>query len=199
MKDVKNISNIDNEPTVGSGAVYLPMWLIGLLGFLLYWGCNYVDTHGGNYNALVYEPYLSTNELVGLKPGGADVDLDEGRRHFKTLCAPCHQESGLGAPNLAPPLVGSEWVTGPVGRLIRIPQTGVTGPIMVNGKEWNQAMFAAGAGLDDKQLAQLLYYVRNAWGNSASKVTPDQVKKVRGELAGRTDPHTADELLKIND
>ena len=199
MKDVKDISHHDTEPTVGSGAVYLPMWLVGLLGFLLYWGCNYVDKHGGRYSELVYEPYLSTNELARLKPGGGDVDLDAGRVHFKTLCSPCHQDSGLGAPNLAPPLAGSEWVTGPVSRLIRIPQTGLNGPITVNGKEWNQAMFAAGAGLEDKQLAQLLSYVRNSWGNSAPKVTADQVKKVRGELAGRTDPHTAPELLKVTE
>ncbi len=199
MKDVKNIFPNDLEPTVGSGAIFLPMWIVGLLGFLLYWGCNYVDDHGGRYSGLVYEPYLSTNQLASLKPGGGDVEMDLGRVHYKTLCAPCHQESGLGAAALAPPLVGSEWVTGPVGRVIRIPQTGLTGPIQVNGKEWNQIMFAAGAGLEDKQLAAVLSYIRNSWGNSAPKVTADQVKKVRAELQGRTDPHTAEELLKITE
>jgi mono/diheme cytochrome c family protein len=199
MKDVKNIFHDDSEPSVRSGAVYLPMWIVGLLGFLLYWGCNYVDSHGGRYSQLVYEPYLDTNELVRLKPGGGDAELEEGRVHYRTLCGPCHQESGLGAPNLAPPLAGSEWVTGPVGRLIRIPQTGVTGPIVVKGKEWNQAMFAAGAGLEDKQLAALLSYVRTSWGNGGEKVTAAQVAKVRGELQGRTDPHTADELMKVTD
>jgi mono/diheme cytochrome c family protein len=199
MKDVKNISHDDAEPGMSSGAVYLPMWIVGLLGFLLYWGCNYVDNHGGRYSELVYEPYISTNQLARLIPGGGDVDLDAGRVHYKTLCAPCHQETGLGAANLAPPLVNSEWATGPAGRVIRIPQAGLTGPITVAGKEWNLTMFAAGAGLDDKQLAQLLSYVRNSWGNSASKITAEQVKKVRGELAGRTDPFTAEELLKVNE
>jgi mono/diheme cytochrome c family protein len=198
-KDVTSVSHHDTEPTVGSGAVYLPMWLVGLLGFLLYWGCNYVDDHGGSYSGLVYAPYLSTNQLASLKPGGGDVEMDLGRVHYKVLCAPCHQESGLGAANLAPPLAGSEWVAGPPGRVIRIPQTGLTGPIKVNGKDWNQIMFAAGAGLDDKQLAAVLSYIRNSWGNSAPKVTAEQVKKVRGELQGRTDPHTAEELLKVTE
>ena len=47
--------------------------------------------------------------------------------------------------------------------------------------------------------AAVLYYVRNSWGNKASKVTADQVKKIRAELGGRSEPHTAEELLKIPD
>lgn len=198
--DVKNNSREDREPTMGSGAVFLPMWIVGLLGFLIYWSCNFIDQRSGKFSQLVYEPYLSTNELGGLNLKTVDVDMELGRVQFKTLCAPCHQESGLGSPGLAPPLVGSDWVTaaGP-NRLIRLVQIGVAGPIKVKDTEWNLNMPAMGATLEDKQLAAVLYYIRNSWGNKGTKVTAEQVKKIRAELGGRLEPHTAEELLKLPD
>ena len=183
--DVKKTSSDEREPSMGHGAVFLPMWLVGLLGFLIYWSCNFIDQRSGKFNELVYEPYLSTNELGSLNLKSVDVDYELGRVQFKTLCAPCHQESGLGSAGLAPPLVASDWVTdvGP-NRIIRLVQTGVAGPIKVKDVEWNLVMPPMGATLEDKQLAAVLYYVRNSWGNKGSKVTADQVKKVRTELGG---------------
>lgn len=199
-KDVKNLFREDAEPTVGSGSVFLPMWIVGLLGILLYWGCNYVDARGGQYSELVYAPYLSPKELASLNLKSIDTDLELGRANYKVVCLPCHQESGLGSVGLAPPLAGSEWVNaaGP-NRLIRMVQTGITGPIKVKETEWNLVMPAMGATLDDKQLAAVLYYIRKSWGNTASKVTAEQVKKVRAELGGRADAHTAEEVLKLPD
>ena len=76
---------------------------------------------------------------------------------------------------------------------------GLVGPIKVKGQDWNLNMLAAGAIYTDEQLADVLSYIRNAWGNKASIVTPEQVKKVRTELGGRTQPYTADELLKLEE
>lgn len=199
-KDVKNLFHDDAEPTAGSDAVFLPMWIVGLLGILFYWGCNYVDARGGRYNGMVYAPYVSTNELASLNFKNVDADLELGRANYKIVCLPCHQETGLGSPGLAPPVAGSEWVNsvGP-NRLIRMLQTGITGPIKVKDTEWNLVMPPMGATMDDKQLAAVLYYIRNSWGNQGSKVTAEQVKKVRAELGDRSDPHTAEELLKLPD
>jgi mono/diheme cytochrome c family protein len=197
-KDARNISHDDAEPTVGSaGVVYLPMWIVGLLSLLLYWGCNYVDNRGGDFSELVYEPYRSTNELAACRPGG-DTGPN-GRVLYESPfgCVACHQSSGAGAPGIAPPLAGSEWVLGPPNRMIRIPLTGLTGPIKVLGNEYNLNMFAVGAALKDEELAAILTYIRSSWGNKASKITPEQVKKVRDELKGRADPQTAEELQKL--
>jgi mono/diheme cytochrome c family protein len=188
----------DVEPTVQHSAVYLPMWLIGILGFLLYWGCNYVDNRGGNFSPLVYEPYVNTNQLVRFKPGGGDEFMTIGLQQYRLLCVACHQENGMGQGTQFPPLAGSEWVLaeGP-NRLVRLVHAGLTGPITVSGQQFNAAMPPMGAGLDDKQLAAVLTYIRNAWGNSASRVTPEQVRRVREEMGARTAPFTAEELLRI--
>jgi len=98
-------------------------------------------------------------------------------------CAACHGANGEGVPNLGPPLANSDWVNGPVENLIRIQLRGLTGPITVSGKEYT---FAAGMAplfyQTDEQIAAVLTYVRNHFGNKASAVTPDQVKALRSEV-----------------
>ena len=200
--DVKKTSSDEREPSMGHGAVFLPMWLVGLLGFLIYWSCNFIDQRSGKFNELVYEPYLSTNELGSLNLKTVDMDYELGRVNYRTVCAPCHQESGLGVANQFPPLAKSDWVNaaGP-SRLVRITQLGLGGPIEISGNLFNSpvVMGPMGASLDDKQLAAVLYYIRNSWGNKASKITAEQVKKIRAEIGDRSDPFTAEELKKIPD
>jgi mono/diheme cytochrome c family protein len=56
-----------------------------------------------------------------------------------------------------------------------------------------------GAIYTDEQLADVLSYVRNSFGNKASVVTPEQVKKVRADIGGRAQPYTAEELMKLEE
>ena len=116
----------------------------------------------------------------------ADTPLDPavmelGKAQY-VLCTACHGADGNGLPNLGPPLAGSEWVLGPVQNLIRIQLRGLTGPITVKGVEYNPpAPMAPMSYQTDEQLAAVLTYVRNSFGNKASPVTPEQVKALRGE------------------
>jgi mono/diheme cytochrome c family protein len=73
----------------------------------------------------------------------------------------------------------------------------LAGPIEVNGQEWNLAMPAMGAALPDDDLAAVLTYIRQSWGNKATAITPEQVKAVRAEVGNRTQPWTADQLNAI--
>ena len=120
-----------------------------------------------------------------------------GKVLYEQNCALCHNPDGMGKLAQAPPLAGSEWVLAAgVNRLIRIPQVGLAGPIEVKGQLWNLNMAAMGVMYPDEDLAAVLSYIRNAWGNKASVVTAEQVKKVRTELAGRSQPYAPDELKK---
>lgn len=99
------------------------------------------------------------------------------------VCAACHGQQGEGVPNLAPPLAKSEWVTGPISNLVRIQLRGLAGPIAVNGVEYNLPVgMAAMSYQTDEQIAAVLTYVRNSFGNKASAVQPEQVKALRGEV-----------------
>lgn len=125
--------------------------------------------------------------------------IETGQQTYLQLCAACHQPHGGGAPNLAPPLAGSDWVAGPPERLARVALHGLYGPLQVSGTTFNLVMPGLGASglLDDDKLAAILSYVRRAWGNKASLVEPSLVAKVRTETKTRTMPWTAAELLDV--
>lgn len=187
------------EPTVTATTV--PMWLIvGTLG-LLFLSAWYFDLRGGWFQPKVYAPYDSLAQLGQFQPPPpGEAWRPRGKALFDMNCALCHNTDGSGKPGQAPALAGSEWVvTKGVNRLVRIPQVGLVGPIKVKGAEWNLNMLAAGAPYTDEQLADVLSYVRNSWGNKASVVTPDHVKQVRTDLGGRAQPYTADELMKLDE
>ena len=122
--------------------------------------------------------------------------IEAGREAYGQFCVACHQPNGAGAPNLAPPLAGSDWVSGPPERLVRVVLHGLYGPVKVNDQVWNLAMPGLGATgvLDDEKIAGVLSYIRRAWGNTASLVEPALVATIRRETASRTLPWTADEL-----
>ncbi|MBT3635574.1 MAG: cytochrome c [Opitutae bacterium] len=114
-------------------------------------------------------------------------------------CVTCHQPTGLGLPIAFPPLAGSDWVKGDKERLIKISLFGLTGEIEVNGVKFNGAMPAPGiplGSLTDQQIADVLTFVRNSWGNSASAVSPSEVSEVRASIKDRapTQMWTAAEL-----
>lgn len=187
----------DIEPKVSSAVV--PMWLMVLPLVLFFYVAMMIDRKGAWFNARVYPPFKSMQQVEMFQPAsGADRALARGKVVFDQVCALCHGVDGMGKPAQAPPFVGSEWVlTENVGQLIRIPLQGLNGPITIKGEVWNLAMPAMGAALPDEDLAALLTYMRSAWGNEAPAITPEQVKAVRDETGGRTQPWTATELQSV--
>jgi glucose/arabinose dehydrogenase/mono/diheme cytochrome c family protein len=119
-----------------------------------------------------------------------------GKEMYELTCLACHQQHGLGQPGLAPPLVGSEWVAGPPGRLIRIVLHGMRGPIKVKDEIFELDMPSLGV-LDDEQIAAALTYVRREWGHTFPPVEPSVVKAVREATASRESAWTAAELLQL--
>ena len=96
------------------------------------------------------------------------------------------------------PLAGSEWVnTKGFERLTHIPLAGLNGPLTVEGKDWNLNMAPMGAALSDADLANVLTYIRESWGNQAGPVTTDEVKSVRAALGGRPQPLNAEKLKAL--
>jgi len=104
--------------------------------------------------------------------------LARGAVVYKNVCLTCHQADGYGVPNLNPPLIKTGYVLGPKPRLIGIVLRGLPGPIEINGDEYKQPM-PAQAYLTDAQVADVLTYVRNAFGNRAGAVGEVEVKAVR--------------------
>ena len=123
-----------------------------------------------------------------------------GRAVYGSLCGLCHGNDGFGKPGQVPPLAGSEWVNAKgVQRLARISLAGLNGKIQVGGRDWNLSMAAMGAALSDADLAAVLTYVRQSWGNQAGAVTADEVQAVRAAIGARPQPLTGDQLKSVTE
>jgi mono/diheme cytochrome c family protein len=183
------------EPKAGTAPV--PIALLVLTFLILYGGMVYFDRQSGWFNSQVYAPYHSIAEVTLYQPPTGGLDLARGKAVYENFCALCHNTDGTGKPNQAPPFVGSEWVLGSANRMIRIPLVGLAGPVKVKDQEWNLAMPNMGAALSEDDLAAVLTYIRQSWGNKASVITPEQVKTVKAAVGNRTQPWTAQELQAI--
>ncbi|MAL85256.1 MAG: hypothetical protein CMI23_02730 [Opitutae bacterium] len=104
------------------------------------------------------------------------------------LCFTCHQPNGQGLAGQFPPLAGSDWVLGDKERLIKITMHGLMGEIEVNGVKYNNVMAPPGippGSLTNQQIADVLTYIRNDWGNSASSISKEEVKTIRESVKDR--------------
>jgi len=110
-----------------------------------------------------------------------EMQVEKGRQVYMGLCFACHQPDGKGLPNIFPPLAGSDFLQADHERAIRIVLKGLSGPVIVNGATINSAMPPQEAVLTDTQIADVLTFVLNSWGNKGDAVTTDQVKAARNE------------------
>jgi len=103
--------------------------------------------------------------------------IELGRRLFTSICAACHQPTGQGLPNVFPPLAGSDFLNADKNRAIKIVINGRQGEVVVNGLKYNNnmPMFP----LTDQDIANVLTFVYNSFGNSGFEVTPEEVKLQR--------------------
>ncbi|WP_111672581.1 PVC-type heme-binding CxxCH protein [Algoriphagus litoralis] len=117
------------------------------------------------------------------------------------FCSTCHQADGGGlTASQFPPLRGTPWVTGSPERLIKIVLKGIMGPIEVAGREYpGQVPMTPYEGmLNDSEIAAVLTYVRNSFGNQASPISPELVRQVREEVKDKTGFWSPEELLKAH-
>lgn len=148
-------------------------------------------------------------ELKGEVPASGQRILaaryPQGVALFQTACQPCHGEDGRGVSPIAPPLAGSEWVKGDKQRFMALVLYGLTGPVDVAGHTYDKPEVSGempgivhNPTIDDAALAQLLSYIRNAWGNLAGdEVLPEDLGSVRARFGKRTEPFTQAELYQL--
>ena len=106
--------------------------------------------------------------------------LERGKQVYMQSCFACHLPDGKGMANVFPPLAGSDYLMADRDRAIRIILKGLTGPVTVNGVNYNSAM--PPQPLTDEQVADVMTYVTNTWGNEAPATTVDDVRRVKNEV-----------------
>ena len=116
-------------------------------------------------------------------PAGAPKNKTEkvelGKRLFVSICSACHQPTGQGLPNVFPPLAGSDFLNADKSRAIKIVINGRQGELIVNGRKFNNSM--PKFPLRDDDIANVLTFVYNSFGNAGLEVKPEEVKLLRAQ------------------
>lgn len=105
------------------------------------------------------------------------ASMTRGQEVYTANCVSCHMEKGEGMEGVFPPLAKSNYLMADKKRSIVQIIKGVSGPIKVNGIEYNGEM--AAIDLSDQEISDVLNYVRNSFGNKGAAVTPEEVKAAR--------------------
>jgi mono/diheme cytochrome c family protein len=153
--------------------------------------------HANGVNVVKKKEVALTSDLKG-----KDLDLYlEGSKIYakEGYCTTCHQSNGKGlSASGFPPLANSKWSVGSEERLIKLVLKGLMGPMEVNGVKYSGQvpMTPYGGLLNDREVAAVLTYVRNSFGNKASAVDPMKVKAVRASVASKKDIYNASQLLE---
>lgn len=160
----------------------------GALGMLKVSGEENKDLYSGVKLEKVYHPEGGTIQTMPDATAKKEVEtkivektlaqkMKDGKQIYMTTCFACHQAEGQGIANAFPPLAKSDYLNKDVKRAIGVVLNGLTGEITVNGKKYNSVMTKQT--LTDVEIADVMTYVYNSWGNNKTNVTVNQVKEAK--------------------
>lgn len=186
-----------------AGSDSAPMWVI-FLGFIVAVLAGGELGQAMGYLSLESKPKLAAIADPRPLDAGAGAALDPFALAMKkgatsyAVCGGCHGPGGGGVPGQFPPLAGSEIVLGGTEQLARIVLHGLTGPVTVKGVGYNTpgGMPPQGMTFSDSDIANVMTYIRNSWGNEATMVTKEMVTKVRDTEKGHATQWTIADLAK---
>jgi len=104
--------------------------------------------------------------------------MANGKKIYGQYCLACHMEDGGGVPNMNPPLSKTSYVLGDKTRLIKVVLNGLSDGAEIDGETYTNVM-APHNFLKDQEIADVLTFIRNSYGNKASAVSAAEVKTVR--------------------
>ncbi len=160
----------------------------GALGMLKVEGEKDKKIYSGEIRDDIYLPegpgiqaMPTTNEIVAseIPAKSFEEQMEFGKQKYMQTCFACHQAEGQGVPNAFPPLAKSDYLNANVDRAIGAVVNGLTGEITVNGQKYNSVMTRQM--LSSEEIANVLTYVYNSWGNSKKVVTKEMIDKVKNK------------------
>ena len=179
---LENAAAVSREKVIyNDGAKPVALWVMLIIGLVvLIAGGALFKGDLFDYNELTADGYVRLDApadgSVGTLPEPAlKAHMKVGGKLAKASCLSCHGNNGEGTADV-PPLANSEWVTGSSLRPALIILNGCKGPIDVAGKSYNGNMPAQGSGLGPKELAGILNFIRNSFGNEADLITLDMAQ-----------------------
>ena len=197
MVEVHSELNREKHPPT-KGFLIAPLIFVFMFGCLIF-VCSIQLAHSTN-GFQIHPPQeiveLSDEELETQR---LEKKYDSGKKIFAMRCASCHQPNGLGIATQYPPLAGSEWVSADPDLIIKVILKGLKGEILVKGEKYgtSAAVNMAAVPINDREIANVSTYVRQAWGNDYSEVKEDQVARVREESSSQQEQWIGNALQSL--
>ena len=119
---------------------------------------------------------IAQNSQPGIKQS-----IEKGKKIYDQYCLTCHQADGGGVPQLNPPLIKTSYVLGDKDKLIKWVLKGTQEKIPIDDEYYSNNMPPQNY-LSDQQIADVLTFIRNNFGNKASAIQSDDVKAIRASL-----------------
>ena len=197
MVEVHSELNREKHPPT-KGFLIAPLIFVFMFGCLIF-VCSIQLAHSTN-GFRIHPP----QEIVKLSDEEMEIQrlerkFESGKKIFSVRCASCHQSNGLGIATQYPPLAGSEWVSADPDLIIKVILKGLKGEILVKGEKYgtSAAVNMAAVPINDREIANVSTYVRQAWGNDYPEVKEDQVARVREESSSQQEQWIGNALQSL--
>jgi nitrite reductase (NO-forming) len=153
---------------------------------LVYSGKEVDEVYLAEYSEKALEAKRAAAAAATTEGESLEARLERGKAVFQGTCSTCHQAEGQGLASVFPPLAKSDFLMADKERSIRIVLAGLSSEITVNGQRYQNVM-PSWSHLTDHEIANVLTYVRNSFGNQGDPVTAGEVAKVRASLPKPTE------------
>ena len=197
MVEVHSELNREKHPPT-QGFLIAPLIFVFMFGCLIF-VCSIQLAH--STNGFQIHPPQEIVELSDEERESQRLErkYDSGKKIFSLRCASCHQSNGLGIATQYPPLAGSEWVSANPALITKIILKGLKGEITVKGEKYgtSAALNMAAVPIDDREIANVVTYVRQAWGNDFGELTTDEVATIRSDTVDQKDQWIGEVLHSI--
>ena len=141
-----------------------------LLSCIMIWSCNSSDKTKTKNDK-------QTESEINLSPE-IQESMQRGAEVYNDLCVTCHLPDGKGVPKSFPPLANSDYLMNNRAKSIKAIKYGLSGEIEVNGEIYDMPM--AALGLTDTEVADVMNYITNSWGNNnSSLITEKEVSEIK--------------------
>lgn len=174
------------RPLPEEGTETGPWWLYAIILATFAFGFFYAGFYFGEFSYRPHQLYLSQNENEEEFEQVELTQMELGENIYGRVCSTCHQSNGEGVEGAFPTLVGTDYVNGKVSRFAGIIIHGLYGEMEVNGVSYNGNMPAWGEQISDEEVAAVMTFVRNSFGNNSTDVPIDSIKSYRETFEERT-------------
>lgn len=193
MQDIHSAA-FRESPLPEEGNERGPIWMYAVIIITFAFGFFYIGRYLGEVSDRAHVLFTAPpTEVV------EEIELDlltEGQRIYTRVCQACHQANGQGIAGVFPTLAGAEWVVDEPDKSVLMILNGLRGELVRERATYNGVMPGFARQLNDFEIAAVVSFVRNAFGNEGSEIDPERVTRIRELTADITGAYTPETLIE---